>query len=92
MLIAKSIISRCIVQVTALDDACVFYLASLPRETFELMEEIFNLFNKGELKGQKIKRKSKEKALELKGTSIHIKFSIIIHYKLPHTQPVTSRP
>ena len=84
----NSIILICIVQVTALDDACVFYLASLPQETFELLEEVFSHFNKEELKGQKFKRKSKEKALELKGTSINIS---LVHHKL-HTQQVTSRP
>ena len=57
----------CIVQVIALDDACVFFLASLPRETFPLVDQVFTLFTKGEIKGQKIKKRSQAKAFELKG-------------------------
>lgn len=59
-------------QVTALDDACIFYLASLPCETFQLVKEVFNLFGNGELKGQKTRAQGKQ--LELKG-----KFQYIIN-------------
>ena len=41
---------------TAQDDACVFFLASLPNELFSQVEKIFQLYGKGMLKGQKIKK------------------------------------
>ena len=56
---------------TALDDACVFFLASLPNELFSLVERVFQLYGKGMLKGQKVKRGSLGKALELKGKIVN---------------------
>ena len=49
---------------TAVDDACVFFLASLLNELFS-SSGVFKLYVKGMLKGQKVKRGSL--VLELKG-------------------------
>ena len=57
---------------TALDDACVFFLASLPNEVFSLVEKVFQLYGKGMLKGQKVKRGSLGKVLELKGKIVNL--------------------
>ena len=50
-----------------MDDAAVFYLASLPIEGYRLLEKVFRLYSDGMLKGQKTKKISLGKPLELKG-------------------------
>ena len=56
-------------QVRALDDACVFFLASLPKEMFMAAEEVFNLYSTGGIKGQVAKRGTLGKKLDLKGSN-----------------------
>lgn len=56
-------------QVRALDDACVFFLASLPKETFSAAEEVFNLYSMGEIKGQVVKRGTLGRKQDLKGSN-----------------------
>ena len=49
----------------------IYYLAALPKEIFVSVKNIFNLYSRGDLKGQKISR-SKAKAckdIDLKGSS-----------------------
>ena len=46
-----------------MDDAAVFYLASLSIEGYRLLEKLFRLYSDGMLKGQK----TKVSLLELKG-------------------------
>jgi len=50
-----------------MDNAAIFYLASLSNEGYRLLEKVFSLFSDGMLKGQKMKRASLGKPLELKG-------------------------
>ena len=50
-----------------MDAAAVFYLASLPIEGYRLLEKVFRLYSDGMLKGQKTKKVSLGKPLELKG-------------------------
>jgi len=45
--------------VEQLDDAMVFYFASLPSATYKLAEQIFCKFRDAELKGQKVPRSKK---------------------------------
>ena len=56
-------------QVRTLDDGCVFFLASLPKETFAVAEKVFNLFSTGEIKGQSAKRGTLGRKLDLKGSN-----------------------
>ena len=54
-----------------LDDGMVFYLASLPMETFRLLEQIYKKFNNADLKSQIVPRSKKgtvTKKLDLKGS------------------------
>ena len=56
-----------------LDDAMVFYLASLPNGIFKTVEKMFLLYLKGQLKGQKIPRSKKSVAAtppDLKGSKL----------------------
>jgi len=62
------ILTMCL-QVRTLDDACVFFLASLPKETFTVAEKVFNLFSTGQLKGQSAKRGTLGRKLDLKGSN-----------------------
>lgn len=55
--------------VRALDDACMFFLAGLPKETFSVAEQVFDLYSMGEIKGQTAKRGSLGKKLDLKGSN-----------------------
>ena len=50
-----------------MDDASIFFLASLPKESYVLLELIFALFSTGDMKGQKCPRGSLGKKLDLKG-------------------------
>ena len=50
-----------------LDDACVFFLASLPKDVFETVEKVFDKYSKGNLKGQTVKKGSLGMRLDLKG-------------------------
>ena len=50
-----------------MDNAAIFYLASLSNEGYRLLEKVFSLFSDGMPKGQKVKRASLGKPLELKG-------------------------
>ena len=55
-----------------LDDALIFYLASLPSSTFGVAEAIFKSFAKGTLKGQKVPRSKKNvqsKPLDMRGSN-----------------------
>lgn len=53
-----------------LDDAMIFFLASLPQDMFNVVGVIFNKFSKGDLKGQRVvKVKSDSKPLDLKGSN-----------------------
>ena len=56
-------------QVRTLDDACVFFLASLPKETFTVAEKVFSLFSTGQIKGQSAKRGTMGRMLDLKGSN-----------------------
>ena len=47
----------------------VFFLASLPKETFAVAEKVFNLFSTGEIKGQSAKRGTLGRKLDLKGSN-----------------------
>ena len=56
-------------QVRALDDGCVFFLASLPKETFTVAKQVFELYSMGEIKGQSAKRGTLGKKIDLKGSN-----------------------
>ena len=56
-------------QVRTLDDGCVFFLASLPKDTFTVAEKVFELYSTGEIKGQAAKRGTLGKKLDLKGSN-----------------------
>ena len=46
-------------KVEQLDDGMVFYLSSLPKESFDVIKQIYHMFVEAELKSQKVPR-SKE--------------------------------
>ena len=56
-----------------LDDACIFFLAALPKETFSALEKAFDMYSKGEVKGQVAKRGSLGKKLDLKGSNFKLR-------------------
>ena len=55
------------IQVRKLDDACIFYLASLPKEVYIEVERVFDAYSKGNLKGQVAKKGALGMSLDLKG-------------------------
>ena len=60
-------------QVEQIDDAIVFYLASLPVTLFALVERVFQQYSDANIKGQKVPRSKKgvsSKALDLKGSTL----------------------
>ena len=57
-------------QVRKLDDACIFYLASLPKEEFAEVEKVFDFYSKGNLKGQVARKGALGQSLDLKGINI----------------------
>ena len=55
-----------------LDDALIFHLATLPCNSFVVVQHIFNAYSKGQIKGQKVPRSKKNvhsKPLDLKGSN-----------------------
>ena len=54
-------------QVRSLDVSSIFYLASLPSDTYQLLEKVFSMFAEGSIKGQNCPRGSIGKKLDLKG-------------------------
>lgn len=59
-------------QVEQLDDAMVFYIASLPATVFSLAERIFQQYSNANVKGQKVPRSKKgvtSTSLDLKGST-----------------------
>lgn len=58
-----------LMQVRTLDDASIFFLAGLSHDLFTLLEKIFKMHSKGELKGQVAKRGTIGKNLDLKGSN-----------------------
>ena len=58
-----------LLQVRSLDDASIFFLAGLPKEVYEVVEKVFTLFSRCQLKGQKSKRGGLGKPLDLKGNN-----------------------
>lgn len=47
----------------------MFFLASLPKDTFAVAERVFELYSTGEIKGQTAKRGTLGKKLDLKGSN-----------------------
>lgn len=58
-----------LIQVRSLDDASIFFLASLPNDVYIVVEKVFTLFSQCQLKGQKSKRGGLGKQLDLKGNN-----------------------
>lgn len=61
----------CNLQVEQLDDGMIYFLASLPNESFDLLRDIFVKFVNAELKSQTVPRSKKgttAKQLDLKGS------------------------
>lgn len=59
------------IQVEKLDDAMMFYLSSLPEDTFVILSKIFEMFSDADLKGQHVPRSKKgttAKLPDLKGS------------------------
>ena len=54
-----------------LDDACIFFLASLPKDVFETLRKIFDLYSKGNIKGQQVRKGALGMKLDLKGILIY---------------------
>ena len=52
-----------------LDDASMYFLATLPKEIYTIVTWIFSAYSIGELKGQSAKRGSLGKKLDLKGSN-----------------------
>ena len=50
-----------------MDDVCIFFLASLPKEVFETLKKIYDLYSKGDIKGQQVKKLALGMKLDLKG-------------------------
>ena len=52
-----------------MDDASIFFLASLPKKLYALAERVFSCYSLGQLKGQTSKRGSLGKRMDLKGNN-----------------------
>ena len=53
----------------SLDDACIFFLASLPNVTYDIAMRVFDAYSMGELKDQTAKRGSLGQKIDLKGNN-----------------------
>ena len=62
-----------------LDDACIFFLASLPKDVFETLRKIFDLYSKGNIKGQQVRKGALGMKLDLKGILIYCIIPVIIY-------------
>lgn len=62
-----------------MDDACIFFLASLPKEVFETVKRVFDLYSKGNIKGQQVKRGALGMKLDLKGVKQYHNAEIYIY-------------
>ena len=51
-----------------MNDACIFFLASLPKDVFETLKRVFDQYSKGNLKVQQVKKGSQGMKLDLKVT------------------------
>ena len=56
-------------QIRPLDDASIFFLASLPKEVYLLAERVFTLYSLCQLKGQTSKRGGLGQRMDLKGNN-----------------------
>lgn len=53
----------------SLDDACIYFLASLPKETYNIAMRVFDSYSIGQLKDQTAKRGTLGQKLDLKGNN-----------------------
>ena len=56
-------------QVRTVDDACIFFLAGFPKDTFSVLEKVFDMYSRGKVKGLVAKLGSLGKMLDLKGSN-----------------------